>query len=142
MDKKIEFWDTDHAEVLYYTEEDEAIENILDNMHPVPIPKELTIYGYARTKPMDKNDRLAETILETSLEHLDEIYGNPEEDNHYLQDVEGLRTVCKIFVKDFLKYYTSWQCEVVDTKTINTVEWVKKEAPHWMEEGLEWESEE
>ncbi len=70
-----EFWGHPDQERLSATDEDDAIEAILDDMEP-PFPEKITVAGFAKTEvDISKLDP-----LERVLEYMDEEYGDPDGD--------------------------------------------------------------
>ena len=64
----IEFWDYSEQENLRFTDEDEAIECLIDEME-LPYPETITIAGYAR---MELGDLSYHDVLSNLLESIDE----------------------------------------------------------------------
>lgn len=132
MDKTIIFWDTDDVEYLTHTEQDDAIESLLDGVGDIDkLPETLEIYGYARQLP--KVNTWAVNILDRFLENLDEEYGNP--DGNYTESTDSMKEAAEKFVTTVLDDYVSWVCDIVAHKTINVKEWIQKNRPDWLEEN-------
>lgn len=129
---EIEYWDDEDAEILNYTDEDEAIENIIDSFHPYTVPTEITIHGYVRKKVTMDAERESSWILEALLEHLDENYGGEDP----TVESEVMKSAALKFVKNIFELYEPWQCEKITSKKIDTKKWVEENAQHWIDEGL------
>ncbi|MHA1676471.1 MAG: hypothetical protein ACTSU6_04765 [Candidatus Njordarchaeales archaeon] len=127
----IEFWDCEDAEVLYYEDKNEAIEKILDGVHPDVFPSEIEICGYVKRTINCSISNRADSVLESILEGLDEEYGNPEDSTEPCKDM--IKTTNE-FVSKIFSLYNVWQCDIVVREKINTEKWVKGNAPEWIEE--------
>lgn len=131
---KIELWDcSEDAETLHYYEQHDAIEAYLDQaLYKVPVsewPETITVYGFARMEI--KDSRLPEIALESVIERLDEEYGSPDEETTITPE---MKTAAEEFVQKILAEYTVWSCERKTSVEINVMEWVKENAPSWLEE--------
>jgi len=125
--REIEFWDQDDVEQLSHSEQDEAIEYILDGLDE--LPETLEICGYARMEVKESADNLAERVLEDLIENLDDEYGGEEP----TEISEKMKNKSKEFVQFILDVYESWQCEIVKRETIKVDDWVKENRPDWLE---------
>lgn len=125
---KRKYWDHNNAEILYYTEIDDAIENYLDGLNP--IPKEIEMIEYeSKVLPIDCIE--LKFGLTNILENIDEIYGNPEDDYTIPTDnmIKAYETLKDIIVKE----YQVWSCEKTGKKQlINCEDWVRNNRPDWV----------
>ena len=113
----VDYWDQKDTEVLNYTDIDEAMEGILDDLDPGGCPETLTLVGYVRMKPT--LDPIG--IVDNILEGLDETYGDMDGD--YTDATEKMKEAAEVFCKVVLSEYSAWACEPVAKKTINVKEW-------------------
>src|ERR1700690_4114385 len=93
------------------------------------MPETIKVVGYAR--------RIVEPDflhpLEDLIEWLDEEYGGEDPSDI----TEAMKEAEKAFVAVILKEYVPWQMEPVVKEEINVTEWVKANAPEWLEEKNE-----
>ncbi len=115
----VDFWDRKDAEVLNYTNIDEAVYELLDGIEPVERPETLTMVGYARMKPT--LDPIG--IVDNILEGLDETYGDMDGD--YTNATEKMKEAAEVFCKVVLSEYKPWACEQVVERVINVKEWTE-----------------
>jgi len=120
------FWGSPDNERLEYSDEDEAIEGILDNMND-PLPETITICGFARMEI----STLYLHPLEDCLDTLDEEYGDPEEEP--TQSTETMKKAERVFLDIIKMEYTPWMCEEVCRKEIDVADWVKENRPDWQQ---------
>ena len=132
-EKEIVFWDTDDAEVLYFSDQNEAIEKIIDCLDVVP--DEIEVCGYKRISVSTEQDRLIESVSEHVLEYLDENYGGEDP----VTEVSDIKDVSQDFITKVVEIYTPWRCEVVKREKINTRQWVEGNAPEWLSD-ITWEN--
>lgn len=133
INPNIELWDcSEDAEELHHYDQRDAIEAYLDQaLYKVPIdqwPKTVTVYGFARMEV--KDSRLPDIALEAVIERLDEEYGSPDEETTITPEME---TAAQEFIKKILAEYTVWSCERKTSADINVMDWVKENAPNWLE---------
>lgn len=123
------FWGSPDDERLEHSDEDEAIEAILDEMgYPHPDwPETITICGFARMEV----DLPSLNPLEDCLDRLDEEYGDP--DGEPAQPTEAMKEAERVFLETIRKEYTTWACEEVCRKEISVAEWVKENRPDWLQ---------
>jgi hypothetical protein len=126
---EVKFWDAEDTEILTHTDQDDAIECLLDGFDE--LPDMLEIYGYTRME-LPSTDSLTTHVLEEMLSRLDEDYGNPE-DNHQ-EATDTMKEAAKAFVEIVKNEYVPWACEIVKHKTIDVQEWVKANRPDWLEQ--------
>jgi len=119
-------WGSPDEERLVYTDEDVAIEAILDGIDG-PLPETITICGFARMEI----DTLRLIPLEDCLETLDEEYGDP--DGEYSESTEAMKEAERVFLAAIKKEYTPWACEEVCRKEITVADWVKENRPDWLQ---------
>ena len=119
-------WGSPDEERLVYTDEDVAIEAILDGIDG-PLPETITICGFARMEV----DTLRLNPLEDCLETLDEEYGDP--DGEYSESTEAMKEAERVFLAAIKKEYTTWMCEEVCRKEIDVAEWMKENRPDWQQ---------
>jgi len=112
---------------------DDVMEYWLDSCHPTPLdelPETVTILEYGpRTIDTDDSD----AVLERYLEGLDEEYGNPERDGD--TPTPAMKAAAAAFVAAVNAEYEVWQCVPTGrSETVNVLQWVKENAPEWLEE--------
>lgn len=129
MSRDIVFWDSEDEERLTYSEQDDAIECLLDGTDP--LPEKLEICGYARME-LPKAESLVSHVLDHLMETLDKEYADPE--GSYTDATDGMKEAAKVFVAAVLDEYTNWACELVKRETIDVMEWVKANRPDWLKE--------
>ncbi len=130
MSRTIVFWGTGDEEQLTHTDQDDAIEGILDMGE---LSGTLEICGYARME-LPGAESLCDHVLEHILEGLDEEHSDPE--GSYSEPTDNMKEAAKVFVTAVLSEYTSWACEIVERKTIDVAAWVKENRPDWLEEKM------
>lgn len=118
-------WGSPDSERLEYTDEDEAIEGILDDIDG-QLPERITICGFACMEVIIS--RLHP--LEDCLEALDEEYGNPEDGPD--GPTKAMEEAERMFLEILKKEYVPWVCEEVCRKEINVAAWVKENRPDWL----------
>lgn len=133
-ERKIAYWDLDGAETLSYTDQDDAIEHILDDILDGDIKDELEICGYARMEKPSV-EKFAAELLEHAIEDLDCNFelGSPDEDPDFTDDMKAASVE---FAKAILNDYEPWACEVVKKETIDVVAWIKANKPEWLRDEL------
>ena len=119
-------WGSPDDERLEYIDEDEAIEEILDDIDG-PLPEAITICGFARIEI----NTLRLHPLEDCLDTLDEDYGDP--DGEPAHPTEAMKEAERVFLETIKKEYTPWMCEEVCRKEISVADWVKENRPDWLQ---------
>lgn len=136
LGKNFRLWSTGDEERLIYESADEAIEYYIDDCHPMPIKDigEVTVYEY---KPMDVEKYLsAKNLVEDLLESLEDDYGDPDGDG--TKPTERMIEAAEQFIKVIEHEYVPWAMEKTgESVTVDAYEWVKKNAPDWLEEDDE-----
>lgn len=130
--RKVEFWDQEDGDILTHTEQDEAIEYILDGLivDVNDLPETLEICGYARKEMSDKSLNWdVEYVVESLIERWDEEYGGDD----YTKITDDMKSVAENFINEMKELYIVWQCEIVKKETINVKEWIKENRPNWLE---------
>lgn len=130
---EVEFWDTDDAELLSYTDIDEAVEMILDGGDWEILPKEIEITGYKRAEVRIDLESEAEGICEHILDRLDNDHEFGGEEP--ITSIDDIKDHAVHFLKEVVKEYTPWRCERACTIKIDAVKWVKENAPCWLEDN-------
>jgi hypothetical protein len=127
---EIEFWGSDDEEYLYYSDQDEYIESILDEPPEIsdPLPEKLIVWGWARAIITDKDLSFFHP-LEDVLERLDENYGSPDEST---EATDAMKEAEKAFLEVIRKEYTPWVCKPVVSEEIIVADWIKKNRPDWI----------
>ena len=131
MSRTIVFWDSEDEERLTHTDQDDAIECILDMSMPGELSGTLEICGYAHLE-LPRAESLCDHVLEHILEGLDEEHGDPE--GSYSEPTDNMKKAAKVFVTAVLSEYMGWACEIVERKNIDVAAWVKEHRPDWPEE--------
>ena len=128
------FYDVKHAEELRCDDFHEAVEMILDAMDckVSDLPETIEIYRYKRMK-VNKNVKSdAQGLLEDIYERLDEEYGGPD---NYSEPTKQVMEIAESFLTRVYSLYVPWTCEVDGPPIkVNVKDWIKKNAPHWLEE--------
>ena len=125
------FWTcVEHAERLTYTDRDEAIGMFLEDYKLEDQPEKVTVYGYAK-QTLPEGEPWHGQVLEAVLEPMDEDYGDPEES---FEATPAMVEAAKVFCAVIRKEFRVWTCELVCQEIVNTAEWVKEHAPHWLED--------
>jgi len=137
--KDIKFWDevgNDH-DCLQHTEMDEAIESIIDNYYPRPVPRKIEIIGFKEMEVEINADNHLEALLET----IDENYASPDYNEQSNEDILLMEKATIEYLEKIKGIYKPWACEEVkDSKReIDTVKWVNEHAPRWIEDGIKFE---
>ena len=129
-EKDIIYWDCEESEILTHTDIDEAVEYFLENIEIKDWPEITEVSGYAKLKISESEKaRYAERILENLLEDLDEEYGGED----YTEPSDKMKEAAKRFMDEFVNEYQVWRCWPEVTEKVNTMEWVKKNRPDWLE---------
>lgn len=125
------YWDCCESEELIHTEIAEAVAEWLDNQHPTPIdqlPETIEVIGHA---PLRIPSGGRSGALENLLECIDEDYGSPD---RYTEPTDAMKEAEHVFIEAVTGEYVVWSCEPVDRVTINVAEWIRENAPEWLEE--------
>ncbi len=134
-EREIIYWDDEGEEWLTHDDMDDAIESILDDMAPSPLPSRIEICGYALMVV-----KIATGALEDVLENLDMKYGNPDGDPK--DPTPKMVLAEEMFLDVVSREYECWTCEIVERREIDVAEWVKSQRPDWLEDGVEIEGKE
>lgn len=120
----------DGAERIDGSDPDDAIRQYLDNYAPGELPATVTLYRYRRgVVPNDIWGFVAERVLDTAIEYLDEEYGDPDEAT---EPTEAMRVAATAFVDAMRTEYVPWNCELDGQEEIDVAKWVKENAPEWL----------
>lgn len=138
IENEIEFYDQDDREYLRFDNFDEAVENIIDeyNLDDI-IPETIELWSWRRATIKEDRSKLAEIVAERFHEYLEEKYGYEDP----LTDISEFEPFALEFVNKSIEVYNPWQCEKVEKFTVNTQEWVTKNAPEWIDEGIKFSKE-
>ena len=128
-DREIVYWDCEEQEHLTHDDMDDAIESILDDMAPSPLPRKMKICGYARMEM-----KMATGALEDVLENLDMEYGDP--DGERSDPTPKMQLAEEMFLEVVRSEYEVWTCEIVETREIDVAEWVAANQPGWLADGV------
>lgn len=128
------FYGSEDDERLTHTDIDSAIEEILDQLNPMP--KTITVCKYKREVVKQNID--ANLILESTIENLDERYG--DSDGEPTDMTDAMLQAAKLFTKIIKKEYVPWTCEKVGTEEVDTYRWVVNNAPDWLSD-ITWQDE-
>lgn len=120
--------DLDGAEVISYTDPDDAMEMILDGYHGQPTPRTVELLGYAPKVFSYTADGVAVHIAENLDDWLTEDHGNPEEATELPKE---LHDALDAFAAAVVKHWPVWQCDEVERCTVNCVAWVRANRPGW-----------
>lgn len=120
-------------ESLRHHSPDDAIEEIIDGLHPAGFAEigQVTVHEFA---PMKASVPSHWRPLESLLENLDEEYANPEGDG--TKPTEAMLAAEKAFIAAVLAEYKPWMCEETGkTVTVNALEWVREHRADWLTES-------
>ena len=127
-----DFWGEPGDDQLHHTTIDDAVEAILDDSGEAA--GTLVVHGYRR-REVDETmrARLADRAIEALLERLDlyEDLGDPEDGTKH---TAGMKAAARTFVDAVAAEYDVWACEAVLAVEVDIAEWVKENAPHWLDE--------
>ena len=134
-DRQVKFWGPPEAERLIHDDIDEAIADILDDMHLTPIselPETIEVVGYA---PIQISVNKMRDPLEDIIERLDEDYGDPDGVRE-TEITNKMRTAQRYFLKVVRDEYQlqCWACEEITRETINVRKWIEKNRREWLED--------
>lgn len=128
MSDKVVYWGHEDSEFFTAESLDSAIEAYLDNFAANQWPDVLVMVG-VRPQQVVVN---ANEILETVLEELDEEHadpgGDPTEPTQTM--IDAANTLAYVIESE----YTSWACDAVETREINSLEWISGHRPDWLGE--------
>ena len=133
-ERKIIYWDHEDQEHLTHEDMDDAIESILDDEAPCPLPRTMKICGYARMAISGEPG-----TLEDVLEVLDMEYGDP--DGERSDPTPKMKLAEEMFLEVVRSEYEPWMCEIVETREIDVAEWVLEHRPDWFKAGVKMEEE-
>lgn len=127
-EREIVFWSCDPcAETLRCVTVDEAMEDYLDGIDKEQWPAELRVEGYARiTAHLDPDN-----LLEKVIKELDEEYNGGDESS---TPTARMRGAALEFVSIVLSEYVVWNCEVMESRTVDVMSWVREHRPSWLPE--------
>ena len=126
---KPDLWGTEQGGVLH-RDPDEAVEADLDG-HDLPLPPFLTVHGWTPVGlALEHGDLLRRLMEDLAGEHEWED-GDPVEPSQRMVDAE------KELVEAFLADYRPTLCQIVPGHEIevNVADWVRENAPDWLEEN-------
>ena len=129
-----EFWDDEGTEQLVHTTIDDAVEAILDASGETA--GTLVVHGWRRREVDEAmRERLAGRALESLLYEMDcnEELGDPDGEYHTAR-TDGMKAAARDFVDAVAAGYDVWACEAVLAVEVDIAEWVKENAPHWLDE--------
>lgn len=124
------FWGEPGDEKLTHQSVHDAIEAIIDGLHPVGFAEigQITVHEFASMTAKVPHW----SALESLLKSLDEEYANPDGDG--TEPTEAMRAAEKAFTAAVLAEYKPWMCEATgSTVTVNALEWVKEHRPDWLQ---------
>lgn len=149
------FWSCDDGvESLTETDMDECIENYLDGFWPGKweypdkereriavflgnLPNALEVYGYARTETKHRELYPWSDIFGDITEYIEEDeLGDPDGRDHEdccSEDGVRVKAAIEALARAVTETYTPWHCEVVETRSIDPVAWIKEHHPEWLE---------
>lgn len=125
MDREIEFWSVDEADVpLQFESKDDCIEDFLDNTLPEEEPDTIKIYGFSK-KIINKDWILDHpNILDNFLDFLDEHFG--WEEGIPTPSTENMKKAEKDFILKVLEEYEVTLYEIVCNDIIDLKSWKKE----------------
>ena len=125
------FWGPEGMERFSSEDPDEAIELIIDDLHPGPITDDrITVIGVS---PMSVKGALDQgQILEALLEQLDENYG--DWDGDMTEPCDAMKAAAKVFAEAIENLYEPFQCRETARFTFSPLAWVKEHRPDWLED--------
>lgn len=133
-DCMVDFWGEPGAERLEHAAIDELVEAILDGS--LETAGTLVVHGWRRREVDEAmRERLAGRALESLLYEMDcnEELGDPDGEYHTAR-TDGMKAAARDFVDAVAAGYDVWACEAVLAVEVDIAEWVKENAPHWLDE--------
>ena len=133
-DCMVDFWGEPGAERLEHAAIDELVEAILDGS--LETAGTLVVHGWRRREVDEAmRERLAGRALESLLYEMDcnEELGDPDGEYHTAR-TDGMKAAARDFVDAVAAGYDVWACEAVLAVEVDIAEWVKANAPHWLNE--------
>lgn len=133
-DCMVDFWGEPGAERLEHAAIDELVEAILDGS--LETAGTLVVHGWRRREVDEAmRERLAGRALESLLYEMDcnEELGDPDGEYHTAR-TDSMKAAARDFVDAVAAGYDVWACEAVLAVEVDIAEWVKANAPHWLNE--------
>lgn len=124
------FWGQEGDEVLSHVTLDDAVEHLIGLLSNDPLPRTLTMFGFAPKEFDTPIEAIKERISSDLVEWLDESYGNPDDWTDIPKPVED---AIHALAEKIVKHWPVWLCDPVESVDVDTVEWIKKHAPVWMD---------
>lgn len=122
--REVKFWACDEDEEhLTHTDAEDAVAELLEETPVCEWPEEITVKGFAPMQP--DLMAVARDQVQSLVEWLDEELGDP--DGGYTEPTSAMQDAGREFVRKVFEEYEVWACEVVETKTIKTVDWLKQQ---------------
>ena len=126
------FWDIEESDYLHYTSKEKCIEEII-NLMENPVPRKLKIFKYEKINPRFIIGVKTHELHANLRLWLGKVYGEASiDDMLYSRSVEDIRS----FLTKLLEEQVRHGCKAVDSFTVDTEEWVKKNHPGWITEGV------
>jgi hypothetical protein len=130
---EIVFWGQEGDEELSHSCIHDCIEYIIDGCYPNPVEEiqPFEIVGFKRQKAKSTYD--PEDLVFQLLESLDEEYAGPDYDLSG-ETTQKMLDAAKALIKAVEEDYVAWACEeVCIVEVTDPLQWVKENAPHWLE---------
>jgi len=103
------YWGAPDSERYNYSDIEDAIDHILDDVHPI-VPEEVVVVA-VRSRKITAQDVGIRNILEYTLEHLDEEYGDP--DGGASDPTPAMEEAAKQLAEVIARDYEVWVCDPV-----------------------------
>jgi hypothetical protein len=128
----IDYYTCADPDELTHDDPDEAVEEYLDGFYGMELPETVEVKRYCRRVIGERQVRAeAEYALGGLMERLDEEYGSPDNATDITAE---MRTVMLEAVQKVVGMYSVWTCEEVKPPLeVSTAEWIRKNAPEWLE---------
>lgn len=112
---------------------DEAIEDSLDDIGVRFWPATVKVYGFAPAKISDVSiERAALFAANEVIAQLAETYGDPDGDYDIEPSAEA-KAAAIALAKIVAEEFPVWLHRRVETREVNTLEWILEHAPIWLE---------
>ena len=125
-DRKVVFWEVGETETLVHKTIYDAIEAWIeqkvdpekDPTKPELFPRKIEVVGFAKTIHPNLRDK----VIDWVLDEYDEELGDPDFDNPSKR-TEPMVAAANRFMDVMEQEYEPWQCEEIERRTINLIEY-------------------
>lgn len=119
-------WDGLDSECMNHEDMDNAIEEVLDDMEPLPETIEVTAFRRERIG----RHWCGMKILDYILESLDEQFGDP--DGERMTPTPAMFAAADALWATIEADFVPWACEAVETFEVDVQKWVREVRPDWL----------